>query len=145
MRIALSEHPDIYVDYAALAHMACLVCTKLRQPEHSAAFAQAALHSFGFTWGFGKLTHRPFGAERSRSRASASSRRRGQLRTFQKVLDPSQWQHVKPGAFSERALRMMADCCRKDWLESPYINNSLPGILRSHKSWCSALASLLRR
>ena len=145
MRLASSEHRNSYVDYATLAHMAYLVCQKLQQPEHCAAFAQAGLHSFCFIWGFGKLPRRPSETESRTGCGSRSFRRDGQLRSFQEVLERSQWQHIKPGAFSASTLRMMADCCKKTWPESPFINISLPRILKSHESWCSTLASLLTR
>lgn len=141
-QLDLNDNRDIYLEYPTLANMAYMMCERWQPPEHFAAFAHMALHSLSFTIGFGKLVHNSSKAESS---ISASYRRSSQLKLFHSVLRKSKWQHVKPGAFSQRTLITVAAWCKKDWAKMPFGTIRVQQILQSHESWCSALASLFRR
>lgn len=144
-RTAWCESKNVFVEHTNFACTAYQICEKLQQPQHSAAFAQAALHSLSLTWGFERLVHCPSQAERKNSMVPTSQRRSNHLGTLQEVLQDSHWQHVMPGAFSEATLKMLADCCKKAGPKSPYISLNWLMILKTHKRWSAAVASMWSR
>ena len=126
------EQREIYMRHAPLANMAANVCRASQQPEHTAAFTQASLHSVGFTYGFGKLV-------------SGNENRTRTLQLLPRVLQDPEMQRRMPGAFSQETLSKMAACCDRHVPESHLAKTWLPRVINSHESWCSAVAPLLTR
>ena len=122
----------MYLQHASLAEIAANICRASQQPEHTAAFAQASLHSIGFTYGFGKLV-------------SANENRTSRLQQVPRVLQEPEMQRHMRGAFSQETLSRMAACCDRHLPESHLVKTWLPRVINCHESWCNAVAPLMIR